>query len=159
MDEKITYEDKKNFIFHFMVILNRIMDMEKRQKYFGTDHVLHISEIHMIKDIKECDDPHVTYLAKKKDITKGAVSQVVKKLEKKGYVKKIVDPSNLSKQILTLTPKGEIAYLEHEKMHQRTNFHILNLLDSMSEEENKAIFKFVLQLDNLIDKLEKDESQ
>ena len=59
------------------------------------------------------------------------------KLEGKGMIVKDTDPGNLSRLMLKLTPKGEIAYLYYEKLHQEFDrlFHVA--LENATE-ENKA---------------------
>jgi Transcriptional regulators len=91
--------------------------IEKRIRNYGTDVAIHEAEIHMIKAVKEADGIHVTGLAERFGVTKGAVSQMLIKLEKKNLVTKEPDSANLSRLQLTLTPKGEHAYARHEELH------------------------------------------
>lgn len=52
-------------------------------------------------------------------VTKGAVSQIIKKLEHKGMIIKDTDPRNQSRLALRLTSSGETAYMHHEKLHRK----------------------------------------
>jgi DNA-binding MarR family transcriptional regulator len=123
----------------------KLLEVDKKTRYYGTDEPLFEAEIHMIKSIKENEGIHVTGLAEKLGVTKGAVSQIIMKLARKGMIAKDKDINNQSRLILTLTPKGETAYLYHEKFHQEFDSFIEDILKDASE-ENKAFLKRFLDL-------------
>ena len=111
----------------------------------------------MIKSIKENEGIHVTGLADMLGVTKGAVPQIIMKLEHKGMIIKDTDPRNLSRLVLRLTSKGEIAYLHHEKLHQEYDELFNGILENATG-ENKAFLKsFLNLLDERIDIFEKEE--
>jgi len=56
-------------------------------------------------------------LAARLDVTKGAVTQIVKRLEDKGFVERSPHPEDSRSIIVTLKEKGVIAYKAHEKVH------------------------------------------
>ena len=95
--------------------------MEAKIRHYGTDVPIHEAEIHMLKAIKQTGLTHVSGLAKKLGVTKGAVSQIIMKLHKKGLVTKGTDADNQSKLNV------EAAYARHEELHQQ--------FDNMTEEE------------------------
>ncbi|WP_276621324.1 MarR family winged helix-turn-helix transcriptional regulator [Syntrophomonas wolfei] len=113
----------------------------------------------MIKSIKENEGIHVTGLADLLEVTKGAVSQIVMRLEKKGMVVKDKDDSNQSKLVLKLTPKGETAYVNHEKLHQEFDDLIREILKEASPEHIAFLTDFLDLLDNRIDDYEKGKSE
>jgi DNA-binding MarR family transcriptional regulator len=67
-----------------MNIIGKSKAINKKVMYFGTDSVLHQSKIHMITYIAETKEPYIIGLAKQMGVAKGAVSQIVNELEKKG---------------------------------------------------------------------------
>ena len=88
-------------------------ELEKTPRRFGTEEPLTGTEIHLIEligDNEECLS--VTDLARLLNITKGAVSQTLKKLEHKQLTLKEEDPENLSRLIVKLTFKGKTAYFK-----------------------------------------------
>jgi len=135
--------------YTFLRVVSKIISLDKKTKYYGTDYPLHDAEIHMIKSIKENEGIHVTGLAYMLDVTKGAVSQIIKRLEQKGMIVKDADPRNLSRLLLRLTPKGEVAYLNHEALHQDLDAIFNDALEDASD-ENKAFLR------NMLDSLERD---
>lgn len=81
---------------------------------YGTDTKLHYSEIHMIVFIYENPKMHISQIAREQNITRGAVSQTVNRLEKKGFLTKKISEENQSIMELILTEKGIVAYNSHE---------------------------------------------
>jgi DNA-binding MarR family transcriptional regulator len=77
---------KLNEKFQFIMMLAQ--KIEKSPRKFGTNKNLSHSEIHLVEIIGDNEDLGVTDIGKLLDITKGAVSQGLKKLEKKGYPSK-----------------------------------------------------------------------
>ncbi len=123
---------------------------------YGTDQPLYEAEIHMIKSIKENEGIHVTGLADMLGVTKGAVSQITKKLEHKGMIVKDTDPSNLSRLSLRLTSKGETAYLHHEELHQEFDGLFKAVLKYATEQNKEFLKDFLNSLDEKLDAYEKE---
>lgn len=123
-----------------------LMELDKKTRYYGTDVPIFHSEIHVIKEIAEHPCIHVGGLADILGVTKGAVSEIVKKLERKALVKKEVDELNLSRYLLNLTPKGEKAHKKHMHYHTIINSMVESELQEASEEELKFLSNFLLAL-------------
>ncbi len=101
----------------FLQILNRYTAMEKMPMDFGTGEKLRPSEIHTIEAIGKNHEINITGLAAKMGITKGGISQMINKLDKKRLVNKSRDPLNDKEVRLRLTAKGWSAFAGHEKLH------------------------------------------
>src|SRR6056297_3476791 len=91
----------------FFRIVNHFSVIERNPKKYGTDELFHKLEIHTIHAIGENPGINVTELAKWHGITKSAVSQVVKKLEKRGLIYRYNAPDNAKEVLFKLTDKGE----------------------------------------------------
>ena len=150
------FKNSTKISYTFLRIVTKISELDRKTRYYGTDQPLYEAEIHMIKSIKENEGIHVTGLADMLGVTKGAVSQIIMKLEHKGMIIKDTDPRNLSRLVLRLTSKGETAYLHHEKLHQKFD-ELFNAVLENATEENKAFLKsFLNSLDEQIDTFEKE---
>ncbi|WP_279626318.1 MarR family winged helix-turn-helix transcriptional regulator [Desulfofustis glycolicus] len=151
------FKSRTKISYTFLRIVSKFIGIDKKNRNYGTDHPLYLAEIHMIKSIKENEGIHVTGLADMLGVTKGAVSQIIKKLERKGMVVKDTDPRNLSRLVLKLTLKGKTAYMYHEKMHQEID-EFFNIALKNATEKNKKFLKDLLNsLDEEIDAFEKRE--
>lgn len=133
-------------------VVCNLLEVLKKTHHFGMDEDLFEAEIHMIRDIKENEGIHVTGLAEKLNVTKGAVSQILKKLEKKGMIVKERDASNQSRLALYLTPKGEKAYLFHERLHEDFDGMVESVLDDATPEEVNFLKDFLNELETKLDK-------
>lgn len=149
------FKNRDKISYTFLRIVSKISEFDKKTRYYGTDKPLYEAEIHMIKSIKENEGIHVTGLADMLGVTKGAVSQIIMKLDHKGMIIKATDPRNQSRLLLRLTSKGETAYMHHEKLHRKYEEIFDDLLENAAE-ENKIFFRELLNsLEKQIDAFEK----
>lgn len=151
---------KKNtkLSYTFLRLVTKISEIDKKTRNYETDQKLHNAEIHMIKAIYENKGIHVTALADMLGVTKGAISQVLLKLQKKEMILKKSDPKNLSRLLLYVTPKGEIAYKAHEKIHRDFNVTFYKALSEFDDEQKQVIKKFLDNLETGIERFEENES-
>lgn len=84
---------------------------------FGAGVPLYRSEIHTIRAIGENPEVNVTKLAEDMGVTKGAVSQTITKLVKKGLVRKTYAADNAKEVRLELTELGWSGFYSHQKLH------------------------------------------
>lgn len=131
----------------FFRVASKFYDIDKNSECEMDDESYVNTEMHIVKLIKEHEGIHTTALAEMLGVTKGAVSQVTNRLEKKGILIKEKDDANQSRLILKLTPKGERLYEIHEAFHSELNDLVKDTLENASE-ENKAFLK------NFLDTLE-----
>ena len=82
---------------------------------YGTGEAYTSVEVHTLKHIADHHGITVTELARDYGKTKGAVSQILKKVESKGLIYREVDPENDNRYHLFLTEKGK----ELDEAHRR----------------------------------------
>jgi DNA-binding MarR family transcriptional regulator len=87
---------------------------------FSTGVPMHTKEIHTVQAIGRHSGTNVTKLAEYTGVTKGAVSQTINKLVRKGLVRKTHPPGNDKEVVLELTDLGQIGFKNHEKFHMDT---------------------------------------
>lgn len=136
-------KEKSGIHGKFRSILALSQKMEKTPKRFGTGEHLSHSEIHLIEMIGDINDPSVTDLSRHLGITKGAVSQSLKRLETKGFAEKETDPENLSRAIVKLTAKGQTAYWAHKHWHETMDGGYLKYLDELDDKSFQVIIRFL----------------
>ena len=118
--------------------------LEKSSRRFGTDELLNSREIHLVELIGDNDERlSVTDLSRLLGITKGAVSQNIKKLENKGLVYKEEDPENLSRMMVKLSSKGKIAYFAHKHWHETMDGGFKEYFMSLHQDKIDFLMEFM----------------
>ena len=136
---------------------NRIVKLseklEKEPRTYGTDQLLTSSEIHLIEVVADNEDFSVTDLAKLMGITKGAVSQTLKKLEKKGLTFKEEDPRNISRSNVRLTSKGKAAYYSHKHWHETMDGGFQSYYTDLEEEKITFLLDFMTRVEAFLNRI------
>ncbi len=116
-------EDKHKRFYKLMEMINevseRISSAHSMPLEYGTGVSLYRSEIHTMQEIGEKPGINVTELADAMGLTKGAVSQTLRKLVKKGLVVKKQAPDNAKEVHLELTDRGLIGFNSHQEFHMQ----------------------------------------
>ena len=140
MNENIKY---MSIIEKFTRMINKFNYIEKIPRDFGTGNLLYPSEIHLIETIGKTPGINVTELAKKHGISKAAISQKLKKLEKKDLVERFKGNENEKAVLLKLKIKGEIAFKGHESFHSIMDSGIIKKINEMPPEKVKDFEKIL----------------
>ncbi len=119
---------------------------DRKNRDYGVEDPLFHSEIYTLNEIREHEGIHITALAERCGVTKGAISQVLKKLEQKGLVTKEKDIRNQSRLILKVTPKGEIAYSRHLDYQKQFKKKVVRVLRDAPDEKVQFIKDFFIKL-------------
>lgn len=154
--------DKKTLISSTIIELIKLSQkmnrLEKKPIDFGTDEFLYQSEIHTIEAIGKNPGCTSSDLCRQFGITKGAISQVIKKLSDKGYVTKETNAIYPKEKLLKLTEKGIKAYQGHEELHDLMDSDFLERFGSISNEHiewfRDVLMKISSHLDNYLDMAE-----
>lgn len=126
--------------------------LDRKNRDYGVDEPLFHSEIHTLNEIREHEGIHITALAERCGVTKGAISQVLKKLEQKGLITKEKDARNQSRLLLKVTPKGEIAYTYHLDYQNQFKKMVTDVLEDASDDKVFFIKEFLMNLEKQINK-------
>jgi len=145
---------KEKLIIHgkFQSIMRLAQQLEKVPKKFGTDGLLSHSEIHLIEIIGDNTGLSVTDIGKALDITKGAVSQSLKRLEAKDLTTKEIDPENLSRAIVNLTSKGQTAYWAHKHWHETMDGGFAQYMEDLDSKEYDIIVHFLKKVEDFLNR-------
>jgi DNA-binding MarR family transcriptional regulator len=116
-------EDDFSSFESFLKLLDRVMtkmsSLHTLPADFDTGVPLYRAEIHTVQAIGELRETTVTELAEHMNVTKGAVSQIVKKLAAKGLVLRKGRRGDARESILTLSVVGLRGYNCHREFHQQ----------------------------------------
>lgn len=104
----------------FIKAVHKYNALEKLPSKGGTKHGLYHSERHFLDKIGDHPGMNMTEFAGAAGITKGAVSQVVKKLENKSLVKRYKSSANNKEVFIELTRNGRDLYIHHKKKNEES---------------------------------------
>lgn len=130
----------------FLRIVSKYKMLENRPQDYGTG-VLFPVEIHTIDMIGNNPGINVTELAELMGVTKGAVSQQIKKLEKKGCIRRVKRPGNQKEVILELEEMGWTAYNGHQAFHARYDDDAIADFGSMTPEQVDFLIDFLARIE------------
>lgn len=111
------------------------------EKNFLTEYTF--IEVHCIEQIEKIEDANVTKLSKTFNMTRGAISKIIKKLIKKGAVGIYRKPENKKEIYYKLTESGMSTFIEHEEMH-RSRIERDKVIFSKLSEDEKTTFVNIL---------------
>lgn len=127
------------------------LKLDKTSRKFGTDKNLSHAEVHLVEIIGDNRNLSVSDIARLLEVTKGAVSQRLKRLEKKEIIIKRPDPSNHSRSIVRLTSKGNISYWEHKHWHETMDGGFSEYLETLAEKDAAVVFDFLDKFEQFLD--------
>ncbi len=128
-------------------VINKIIFKEKKKIFTIEDVSLYPSEVHLLLVIKNELDTNATEIAKQLNLTKGAVSQTLLRLEKKGIIVKTKDPYKKNELNISLTQFGEKAYKICQSGHEAFMKAIEAYLIELNTREREVVFNFLIQME------------
>ncbi|ERJ77783.1 MarR family transcriptional regulator [Streptococcus sobrinus] len=81
------------------------------------NHNLTVAEVHLLVALSKNNRMNLSQLAQKEQVSRSAVTQLVNKLVKKGYLKKEISQLKKSSYHLHLTQSGQEVIGWHQKQH------------------------------------------
>lgn len=102
---------------------------------------LYMTEVHAIHLIATREGLNLTQLAKLTNRTKGAISQMIEKLRRRGLVEKRQSPQNASELVLCLTREGYEIYHYHQEMEKKIYALFLKRMPQLSEQDFKTCLR------------------
>ena len=127
----------------FMCLLEKVSHTSQKKVEYGPGNHLYKSEIHVIDIVGKSQEIHISEIARNFGISKAAVSQLIKKVARKGLVRKYTDPANQTRVLVELTEKGFDAYYAHIEEHRRKDKKMFEFLDSLDDHELGVISDFL----------------
>lgn len=132
MNKKVASREVADLLIRIVTKYNAL---EKIPVRHGTKHKLYHSERHWIDQIGENPEMNVTQFAKAAGVTKGAVSQVIAKLEKKGVVRRNKRQGNDKELRLELTKAGREVFDRHREINEESLAPLVKELGKHSDEK------------------------
>lgn len=132
-------------------VVNQLLFLKKKRMFSFEDVDFYPSEVHLMLVIRDRVATNATRIAEELGVTKGAVSQSLSRLERKGVLIKSRDTDNKNELTLTFTPLGQRA-LDHYREQTRGVFDGARaLLDSYSPNQRRAVEVFLKEVEKGLD--------
>jgi DNA-binding MarR family transcriptional regulator len=132
MSQEYEFENLKRTLIRF---INKYNDLVKRPMDYGTGDLLYPGEMHTLEVIGGHPGITVTQAAGLLGVTKGAVSQTVKKLVGKKLVKKARDVNDDKVVLLLPDERGRAALAGHDRFHALYDAGIMQEFKDITPEE------------------------
>jgi DNA-binding MarR family transcriptional regulator len=148
MDRKKTSEEIAEL---FIKLANKYNSLEKIPVDYGVGKDLYHSERHLLDQIGDYPEKNITELAQFMGVTKGAISQTVKKLENKGIVYRYKGDQNEKEPFLELTETGKGVYEKHKEVNQRSIIPLYEELKKYSDDKVYFLVEMFKWMDTFLD--------
>ena len=132
-------------------ISNKLLFLEKKSILEYGDIKLFPSEIHLITTIDEGQDINASKMAVRLGVTKGAVSQTLARLEKKGILYKTKDPQNRNELTVHFTALGKEILKKNQKKRTSVHKQYTQYFSDISEKERRIISDFLTKMEKFFD--------
>lgn len=140
---------KDDLIKKLYQAINLMICESKTARSYGTDHKLTYSDICLLKCVQYDENSKAGDLSQFMGITNGAVTQLAKKLEGKGYLEPYRITGNKKEVYYKLTASGEAACQGYDQHYGRRKNNIESYIDTLdSETIEKIIGLFDAVTDN-----------
>ncbi len=130
--------------FHF---IDRILFIEKRSRFQYKEVTLFPSEIHLILLIHNERATNATLMAERLGVTKGAISQTLSRLEKKGILVKTKDPYMKNELSIEFLPLGKEVLKHYLQRMDGLHRDIDKYLSQLTEGKRDAVSAFLAHAD------------
>lgn len=142
-------DEKAKVIYKFVMNYN---DYIKTARDYGTGEIITMVEVHTLTLIEENPGITVTDVALKWNRTKGAVSQTITKLEKRGLIRRKKDVGNAKTVHLYVTDKGQLLSEAHKDYDiKEFTWTDKTLSKSFTNEEINTFYKVMQKYTELLD--------
>ena len=152
MDRKKACEE---ILALFIKLSNKYQALEKIPVDYGTGKTLYHSERHMLDTIGENPAMNVSEFARNIGVTKGAVSQVVKKLEEKQVVRRYKQAENDKEVFIELTNLGKDIYKKHKETNEESIIPLHDELLKYSDDKVYFLIEMFKWIDSYLDSVRK----
>ena len=137
-------------VSQIMEMVDRILQIEKR-KHIAVEGVeLYPSEIHLMLHVADEQATNLTRIAERLGITKGALSQTLGRLGRKGMLVKSKDPHAKNELTVSFTPQGQRALKEFRALRSAVEARYDSYFAELDEGERETIGRFLTRMNELL---------
>ncbi len=108
------------------------------------------TEMHTIDSIGKIENPNVTKIAQKLNLTKACISKIIKKLIEKKSIETYKNPDNKKETYYKLTSKGCEVFNAHLKMHENWCEKDKEFFEQFKKSELKSAYEILNKYSKLL---------
>jgi DNA-binding MarR family transcriptional regulator len=139
----------------FIKLSNKYQALEKIPVDYGIGKNLYHSERHMLDAIGNNPGMNISELAGDQGVTKGAVSQIVKKLEGKQLIQRYKQAENDKEVFIELTELGEEIFSKHQRVNEESVIPLQEELLKYSDDKVYFLIEMFMWIDSYLDSARK----
>jgi DNA-binding MarR family transcriptional regulator len=131
----------------FLKILHLYSVIGRKPKDYGTGDLLYFTEIHTITVVGKNKELNMTQLANIMGVTKGAISQTIRKLVGKNFILKS-NTTNKKEINLKLSEKGLIVYKGQRSFQKELFTFATTLYEKANPEDRELVKRLFIAISN-----------
>ena len=135
----------------FIRLANKCQSIERFPVDYGEGVILYHSERHMLDLIGNQPGMNMSDFAQLSGVTKGAISQVARKLENKDVVRRYKEGANDKEVFIELTRKGMVIYNKQQKVNQESIAPLYEELEKYSDDKVYFLLEMFKWFDIFLD--------
>jgi len=120
-----------------------LVSLDKKRVVTHKEEKLHPSEVQLLMFLYHVKDTNITAIAKEMGLTKGAISQTLSRLQKKGIISKELFPEKKNELHVQFTDSGKELMTQLNKGKKSIEGKYRRYIQTLSKKEKEAISNFL----------------
>ncbi len=143
----------KELVEKILDTINLLITLDKKRVVTHKGKSLHPSELQLLMFIYHVQDTNITAIASEMGLTKGAISQTLSRLEKKGIIIKETFPKKKNELQVQFSESGEELMAQLNKSQKSVEGKYRRYIQSLSEEQKRTISDFLDKMVQIMEKI------
>ncbi|MHA1850904.1 MAG: MarR family winged helix-turn-helix transcriptional regulator [Candidatus Thorarchaeota archaeon] len=129
-----------------------LVSLDKKRVVIFEGEKLHPSEIQLLMFLYHVQDTNITAIATQMGLTKGAISQTLSRLQKKGIISKEMYPEKKNELHVQFTDSGEQLMAQLNKGKKSLEGKYRRYIQTLSRKEKETISNFLDKMVSIMSK-------
>ncbi len=129
-----------------------LVSLDKKRVVTHKGEKLHPSEVQLLMFLYHVQDTNITAIAKEMGLTKGAISQTLSRLQKKGIISKEMFPEKKNELHVRFTESGDELMNQLNKGKKSIEGKYRRYIQTLSKKEKDAISAFLDKMVSIMSK-------
>ena len=142
----------KELVAKILDSIATLVSLDKKRVVIHKGEKLHPSEVQLLMFLYHVQDTNITAIAKEMGLTKGAISQTLSRLQKKGIISKEMFPEKKNELHVRFTESGEELMKQLNKGKKSIEGKYRRYIQTLSKKEKDAISAFLDKMVSIMSK-------